>query len=63
LTLAKKKGPEAIVFECDRALEIFEEKGYPDSWHTWKMAKYDAETQILFDKKFEKKEFGILKDF
>lgn len=44
-TLAKKTGdPEIIIKACDKALAIFEEKGYPDSWNTWKVAKEEAET-------------------
>lgn len=44
LTRAKKKGPDAIIAECNRALAIFEIRGYPDSWHDWERAKGDAET-------------------
>lgn len=47
LTRARKKGPQAVFRECNRALAIFEEKGYPDSWHTWERAKGDAEIEIL----------------
>jgi hypothetical protein len=44
LTRAKKKGPDAVIAECNHALAIFEERGYPDSWHDWERAKGDAET-------------------
>lgn len=47
LTRAKKVGPEKVVEVCIIALDDFEDRGFPDCWHLWKMAKYDAETQIL----------------
>lgn len=45
LTIAKKKGPEAVIAECGHALSVFEDKGYPDSWHRWVNARDDAELQ------------------
>jgi hypothetical protein len=35
-----------IVSECDRALAIFFEKGYPDDWSRWERAKEDASLQL-----------------
>lgn len=46
LTRAKKKGPEAILAECDRAFQMFEDHGYPDAWHTWNIARKDAKYAI-----------------
>ena len=46
LTRAKKKGPEAVIAECDRALAIFEDKGYPDRWNDWQRAKEDAQMAL-----------------
>lgn len=46
LTRAKKIGPRRVVEICDIAFEDFEDNSYPDCWHLWKMAKYDAEMQI-----------------
>jgi hypothetical protein len=43
LTRAKKKGHDAVIAHCDRALAIFEERGYPDRWMDWQRAKEDAE--------------------
>jgi hypothetical protein len=43
LTRAKKKGPDAVVAEANRAMGIFEAKGYPDCWSDWERAKDDAE--------------------
>lgn len=36
------KDNDKIIAEVDRALAIFEEKGYPDSWSNWERAKDDA---------------------
>ena len=33
------KDHKRIVDECDRALAIFDEKGYPDDWSRWQRAK------------------------
>lgn len=43
LTIAKKKGPDAVVAECRHAFRIFEQKGFPDSWADWERAGHDAE--------------------
>jgi len=40
------KDDKNIVKTCDEAFAIFDEKGYPDSWNRWEVAKYDAEHRI-----------------
>lgn len=35
-----------IIAECNRALAIFEQKGYPDDWSRWERAKDDASFQL-----------------
>jgi hypothetical protein len=40
-----------VIAECDRAMAIFEDKGYPDSWSRWQRAKEDAITAQRFAKK------------
>jgi hypothetical protein len=47
LTRAKKISPEKVIAVCDAALDDFKDNGYPDCWHLWEMAKYDATTQLL----------------
>lgn len=42
------KDPNKVIAECDRAIAIFEEKGYPDSWSNWERAKMDAEMAINY---------------
>lgn len=46
LTRAKKVSPEKIVDVCTKALEDFEDNGYPDCWHLWLIALSDAELAI-----------------
>jgi len=49
LTRAKNsKDPEKVLAACEEAFAIFEEKGYPDNWHTWNIAREDA--QFLKDR-------------
>lgn len=36
------KDDDKIIKECNYALNIFNEKGYPDSWANWTRAKDDA---------------------
>jgi hypothetical protein len=38
----KSKNNDAIIAECNRAMAIFEQKGYPDNWSNWERAKDDA---------------------
>jgi len=40
------KRPQNIIAECDRALAIFEDRGYPDDWSRWERAKEDASFQL-----------------
>lgn len=40
------KAASALLCECKRALGVFADKGYPDSWSNWERAKEDAEFQI-----------------
>lgn len=46
LTRAKKVGPEKIIEVCTKALDEFEDNGYPDSWHNWQRALEDAQLEI-----------------
>lgn len=48
LTRAKKIGPEKVIEVCNRALEDFEENGYPDNWHLWERSRQDAELEKRF---------------
>lgn len=47
LTIAKKKGPEAVVKVCE---EFFarEDEGYclPDDWHIFNIAREDAQFEL-----------------
>lgn len=38
------KNNDNIIKTCNEALDIFEAKGYPDSWSNWERAKDDAES-------------------
>lgn len=46
LTRAKKVGPEKVVEVCARALDDFQDNGYPDCWHDWQRAMEDAQLDI-----------------
>lgn len=47
LTRAKNSGdPQKVVDAVDLAFARFDVIGYPDSWHTWNIAKSDAEWKI-----------------
>lgn len=47
LTRAKKKGPEAVIEAVEHAFERFDAWGcWPDCWHTWSIAKSDAEHEL-----------------
>lgn len=52
LTRAKKKGPEAVLAAVDAFFADFDNKGVPlpDNWHTWNIAKYDAENELRRNK-------------
>lgn len=34
--------PDKIIAECNSALAIFEDKGFPDNWSNWERARDDA---------------------
>lgn len=44
LTLAKKKGPQAVIDEVTRTFAAWDaaNAAYPDSWHDWQCAHNDA---------------------
>lgn len=46
LTRAKKKGPEAVIKVVDAAFSDFSDFGWPDNWHTFNIAKSDAEFEL-----------------
>lgn len=48
LTRAKKKGPQAVIDACNAFFDEFEANDLPlpDSWHTWNIAKMDAEFEL-----------------
>lgn len=51
LTLAKKKGPKAVLKAVEDAYKEFDAIGaYPDGWHLWESAKSDAEFALRFNR-------------
>lgn len=55
LTRAKNSGdPHKVVAAVDKAFGEWDAAGhpYPDSWHTWNVAKQDAHNQIARDSNF-----------
>lgn len=40
------KDDKRIVKTCDEAFAVFDEKGYPDRWHLWEVARDDANQRI-----------------
>lgn len=46
LTRALKEGPAAVIAEVEYAFSIFDAVGYPDTWHTWNIAKSDAQVAL-----------------
>ena len=47
LTRAKNSNdPVKILQVCSSALSEFSRDGYPDCWHLWERAKYDAEYEL-----------------
>ncbi len=43
LTRAQNSGdPLKVLAATDEAFATFDTDGYPDTWHTWRMAEYDA---------------------
>lgn len=58
LTVAKKKGCDATVAECNAALAEFEATGYPDCWADWERAKVDAQLTLWYSNKPKGSYFG-----
>lgn len=50
LTRAKKKGPQAVIDEVNRTFAQWDAGDYawPDSWHTWNIARSDAEMELRY---------------
>lgn len=49
LTRALNSGDHRrVIAECDRALALFDEKGYPDDWHRWQIAHADATLRLEY---------------
>jgi hypothetical protein len=46
LTRALKAGPEAVLAEVERVEREWDESGWPDNWHRWNIARWDAEWEI-----------------
>jgi len=46
LTRAKKVGPEKVIEVCIKALDDFQDNGFPDSWMNWQRALEDAQLEI-----------------
>lgn len=48
LTMAKKKGPEAVLAEVTSTYSQWDDGGYayPDSWHDWERARNDAQWEL-----------------
>jgi len=40
--VVNSKDNDKIIAECDRAMKIFNQKGWPDNWSNWERAKQDA---------------------
>ncbi|MCK9434340.1 MAG: hypothetical protein M0R32_05840 [Candidatus Cloacimonetes bacterium] len=52
LVRAKKSGsPNTIIDACNAALASFDQHGYPDQWHDWERAKYDAQMELNLKKR------------
>jgi hypothetical protein len=50
LTEDRMMAARAVKAECERALAIFAEKGYPDSRHNWSRALEDAMWELRFER-------------
>lgn len=55
LTRAKKRAaaqnePELVIAEVDRTFSAWDDGGYayPDAWHTWEVARQDAQLAIRY---------------
>lgn len=43
LTRAKNSGdPQKVMAEVEHAVAVFNDKGWPDAWPTWRCAAWDA---------------------
>lgn len=59
LTIAKRKGCDAVVAECRAVLAEFETTGdYPDCWKDWERAKTDADITLWYSRKPKGSYFG-----
>ena len=53
LTRAQNSGvPANVIREVTERFEKWDDAGvaYPDDWHRWHVARYDAETQLRYDR-------------
>ena len=53
LTRAKNSGdPNKVLAACESFFDYFDSRGwsYPDNWHTWNIARRDAEWQLHLDR-------------
>jgi hypothetical protein len=49
LTRAQRSGdPTKVIQVCKDAFKVFEDKGYPDCWHRWNIARHDAEMEVQY---------------
>lgn len=48
LTRARKQGPQAVIDAVDKAFAEWTAMGipFPDSWHTWNVARLDAVLEL-----------------
>lgn len=53
LTRAKKNSPLAVLLAVEKALDEFDEAGWPDGWPTWSIALDDARWALLRDSRYE----------
>ncbi len=52
LTIAMKKGPQAVIDECNHFVAVMDDGDYcwPDDWARWMRAKEDALYQLARDR-------------
>lgn len=52
LTMAKRKGPQAVRDEVKRTLDDWLNRGlaYPDDWHRWLRADEDAALELRYQR-------------
>ena len=47
LTRAKRSGdPKQVITVVNDAFDVFDDKGYPDCWHTFNIAREDARLDL-----------------